>query len=108
VQAVCYGWIDSMGRGIDEERYMNRITPQTKKSIWSLCNINKVKEFTEAGLMKPSGLKAFESRDEERTGVYSFEQKDLKFSPEMEKDYAKIRPKYTVHCVRIGTRARHT
>jgi uncharacterized protein YdeI (YjbR/CyaY-like superfamily) len=63
-QALCFGWIDSRANAIDEDRYMQRFTPRKPGSNWSDINIAKVAELTEAGLMRPAGLAAFERRRE--------------------------------------------
>jgi uncharacterized protein YdeI (YjbR/CyaY-like superfamily) len=73
-QALCFGWIDSIGRRIDDERYQVRFTPRRKGSVWSAVNVAKIAELTAAGLMHPAGLHAFESRKPERVAVYSYEQ----------------------------------
>jgi uncharacterized protein YdeI (YjbR/CyaY-like superfamily) len=73
-QALCFGWIDSIGRRIDDERYQVRFTPRRKGSVWSAVNVAKIAELTAAGLMHPAGLAAFESRKPERVAVYSYEQ----------------------------------
>lgn len=73
-QALCFGWIDSIGRGIDDKRYQVRFTPRRKGSVWSAVNVAKVAELTEAGLMRPAGLRAFEQRKPDRVAVYSYEQ----------------------------------
>jgi uncharacterized protein YdeI (YjbR/CyaY-like superfamily) len=74
-QALCFGWIDGVGRRIDADRHQQRFTPRRKGSIWSAVNVAKVEALTAAGLMHPAGLKAFAERREDRTGVYSHEQK---------------------------------
>ncbi len=73
-QALCFGWIDSVGRRIDEERYQVRFTPRRQGSVWSAVNIAKVAELTERGLMHPAGLRAFEARRPDRVVTYSYEQ----------------------------------
>jgi uncharacterized protein YdeI (YjbR/CyaY-like superfamily) len=75
-QALCFGWIDSRADSIDAERYMQRFTPRRPGSNWSKINVDKVAKLTEAGLMRPAGLRAFGARREDRSGVYSFEQRD--------------------------------
>ena len=72
-QALCFGWIDTRANSIDEDRYMQRFTPRKPGSNWSKINVEKVAKLTEAGLMRPAGIAAFERRREDRTGVYSFE-----------------------------------
>ena len=73
-QALCFGWIDSIGRRIDDERYQVRFTPRVKGSVWSAVNVAKVTELAERGLMHPAGLCAFESRRPDRVATYSYEQ----------------------------------
>jgi uncharacterized protein YdeI (YjbR/CyaY-like superfamily) len=73
-QALCFGWIDSAGRRIDDERYQVRFTPRRQGSVWSAVNVAKVAELTERGLMHPAGVRAFEARRADRVATYSYEQ----------------------------------
>jgi uncharacterized protein YdeI (YjbR/CyaY-like superfamily) len=73
-QALCFGWIDGRANSIDAERYMQRFTPRKPRSNWSRINIEKVAKLRQEGLMRPAGLRAFEARTEDRSGVYAFEQ----------------------------------
>ena len=75
-QALCFGWIDGIRKGIDEEAYMTRLTPRRPKSNWSAVNVAKVAELKRKGLMRPAGLAAFEKRTEDKTAIYSYEQRD--------------------------------
>jgi uncharacterized protein YdeI (YjbR/CyaY-like superfamily) len=75
-QALCFGWIDSISRRIDDRCYQVRFTPRRKGSVWSAVNIAKIAELTEHGLMRPAGLRAFEGRKPEKAAVYSYEQPD--------------------------------
>jgi uncharacterized protein YdeI (YjbR/CyaY-like superfamily) len=87
-EALRYGWIDGVRKGIDDERYTNRFTPRRPGSNWSARNIKRAKELIEQGLMRPAGRKAFEARREERSGVYSYEQRHLaKLDPEYERQF---------------------
>lgn len=60
VQAIdvvlCWGWIDGIRKGLDEESFLQRYTPRTKKSIWSQVNVENVERLTKAGKMRPAGL----------------------------------------------------
>ncbi|HEU4347479.1 MAG TPA: YdeI/OmpD-associated family protein [Actinoplanes sp.] len=73
-QALCFGWIDSIGRRIDEDRYQVRFTPRRKGSVWSAVNVASVARLTEQGLMRPAGIQAFELRRPDRVATYSYEQ----------------------------------
>lgn len=69
-EALCYGWIDGVRRGVDEESYTVRFTPRRQGSVWSQVNLKKVKALLEQGRMRPSGLEAFEKQI---PANYSFE-----------------------------------
>ena len=72
-QALRFGWIDGVRRSLDDESYTIRFTPRKPTSNWSLINVAKVEELKQRGLMAPAGLRAYEARRPERTGVYSSE-----------------------------------
>ena len=75
-QALCFGWIDGVRKGIDDGSYTNRFTPRRARSVWSAVNVRRAQELMESGLMRPAGRAAFEQRAEERSGVYAYEQRD--------------------------------
>ena len=72
-EALAFGWIDGVRRGLDEERYTIRFTPRTARSIWSKVNIKRIGELKAAGRMHEAGLAAFAKRDQARSGIYSYE-----------------------------------
>ncbi len=76
-EALCFGWIDGLRKRVDEESYVIRFTPRKPGSTWSLANIRRVEKLVEEGRMHPSGMGAFEKRREDRSGIYSFEQRGL-------------------------------
>jgi uncharacterized protein YdeI (YjbR/CyaY-like superfamily) len=86
-QALCFGWIDGVRRSLDAERYQIRFTPRKSSSIWSAVNIQKVKDLTEKGLMKPAGIAVFQNRKEEKSAIYSHENEETNFSPVFEKQF---------------------
>ncbi|MBI9097550.1 MAG: YdeI/OmpD-associated family protein [Spirochaetaceae bacterium] len=63
-EALCFGWIDSMVKRIDHERYMQKYTPRKPKSNWSETNKKRVEDLIREGLMTPSGLFAIERAKE--------------------------------------------
>jgi uncharacterized protein YdeI (YjbR/CyaY-like superfamily) len=74
-EALCFGWIDGVRKTIDGESYMIRFTPRKPTSIWSNVNIRKMTELIAEGRVAPAGLAAWSHRTEQRSGVYSFENK---------------------------------
>ena len=73
--ALCFGWIDGVRKNVDSTRYTIRFTPRRPTSIWSKINIDRAQELIELGLMQPAGLQAFERRTDEKSVVYSYEQR---------------------------------
>jgi uncharacterized protein YdeI (YjbR/CyaY-like superfamily) len=82
-EALCFGWIDGVRKRIDEESYMIRFTPRKTISVWSAVNMKNVDKLVKENRMQPAGVKAFAARTENRSGIYSYEQK----SPELVEPY---------------------
>ncbi len=59
-EVLCFGWIDSTVRKIDEERYMQLFTPRKTGSNWSDLNKRRVKKLIAQGLMTEAGLRQIE------------------------------------------------
>jgi len=74
-EALVVGWIDGIRKRIDGQRYKIRFTPRRRGSVWSAINIARVEELAKAGRMRPAGLDAFALRRENRSGIYSYEQR---------------------------------
>jgi uncharacterized protein YdeI (YjbR/CyaY-like superfamily) len=82
-EALCFGWIDSVARGVDDERYAQRFTPRKNVSNWSAVNIAKVARLRAEGRMRPAGEAAFGLRRDDKTAIYSYEQRK---NPQLEPD----------------------
>src|SRR4029077_19453982 len=54
-EALCFGWIDGLRRGIDTESYMIRFSPRKADSKWSRVNLKRYAELDAEGLVKPAG-----------------------------------------------------
>jgi uncharacterized protein YdeI (YjbR/CyaY-like superfamily) len=87
--ALCFGWIDSVVRRINNESHMQRLTPRKKSSIWSQKNIKRIGELIEEGKVSAHGLKVFQERDPRREKLYSAEQTNIAFTPMQEKLFKK-------------------
>ena len=55
-EALCFGWIDSKVKSIDEERYRQIFTPRKPKSVWSKLNKQYIEELVDQRLMTDVGL----------------------------------------------------
>jgi uncharacterized protein YdeI (YjbR/CyaY-like superfamily) len=83
-EAICYGWIDGIRKTIDNDSYFIRFSPRKPGSNWSVVNIKKVEDLSRLGLLKPAGIAAFHLRQENKSGIYSYENKEINFSNEFE------------------------
>lgn len=59
-EALCFGWIDSTVRRIDDDRFKQLLTPRRAGSIWSAPNKERVRRLEEAGLMTDAGRAVIE------------------------------------------------
>jgi uncharacterized protein YdeI (YjbR/CyaY-like superfamily) len=55
-EAICFGWIDSKLKKIDEEQFILRYSPRRKRSVWSKINKDKAEKLISLGQMMPAGL----------------------------------------------------
>jgi uncharacterized protein YdeI (YjbR/CyaY-like superfamily) len=65
-EALCYGWIDSLVRRLDEDRYARKFTPRKSNSKWSDINRKRYAELAKAGRLAPAG----KARSPETGGRY--------------------------------------
>lgn len=54
-EALCFGWVDSKLKSLDQQRYTLRYTPRKADSIWSMSNIRRVEQLIAEGKMSAAG-----------------------------------------------------
>jgi uncharacterized protein YdeI (YjbR/CyaY-like superfamily) len=59
--ALCYGWIDGQARSQDDDYWLQRFTPRTRRSKWSKINREAVAALIREGKMRPAGMAAVEA-----------------------------------------------
>ena len=59
-EALCVGWIDSVGRVVDDERAIQQFSPRRPGSGWARSNKERIERLTAAGSMLPAGLAVVE------------------------------------------------
>jgi uncharacterized protein YdeI (YjbR/CyaY-like superfamily) len=57
-EALCFGWIDSLVRRLDEDRFARKFTPRKPGSAWSASNLKRWAELDAAGQLEPAGRAA--------------------------------------------------
>jgi uncharacterized protein YdeI (YjbR/CyaY-like superfamily) len=60
-EALCFGWIDSLRKPVDDTYFKQLYTPRKSKSTWSAINKAAVERLIAAGLVSPAGLAAIET-----------------------------------------------
>ena len=61
-EALCFGWIDSIAKRIDEDSFAQRFSPRKPRSNWSQANLERVRRLKRLGLMDEAGLAALPSK----------------------------------------------
>ena len=59
-EALCFGWIDSKAKPLDDERYMQFFSKRKNNSVWSKINKDKVERLVKEGLMAKAGFEIIE------------------------------------------------
>ena len=56
IEVLCWGWIDGVKKSIDDQAYLQRITPRKARSNWSKRNTEHVERLITEGRMREPGL----------------------------------------------------
>jgi len=70
-EALCFGWIDSLIRRIDDDRYCRKFTPRKDRSRWSNTNKRRVTKSIQEGRMTEFGLTKVDAA--KRTGNWELD-----------------------------------
>jgi uncharacterized protein YdeI (YjbR/CyaY-like superfamily) len=58
-EALCFGWVDSLIRKLDDDRYARKFTPRTNPDRWSPSNVERAHKMIREGRMTDAGLAVF-------------------------------------------------
>ena len=72
-EALCFGWIDGLRRGLDAEGYMIRFSPRGSGSKWSRVNLKRFAELSAQGKVTAAGRAARAKWDDAKSAGYSYE-----------------------------------
>ncbi|MBF8270319.1 MAG: hypothetical protein HW386_2028 [Gammaproteobacteria bacterium] len=67
-EALCFGWVDSIIKKLDKDRFVRKLTPRNDDSKWSAANIRRAELLIRQGLMTQAGMKKIEAARE--AGLY--------------------------------------
>ncbi|HEX6132130.1 MAG TPA: YdeI/OmpD-associated family protein [Actinomycetota bacterium] len=60
-EALCFGWIDSKARTLDDERYTIWMSPRKRGSVWAVTNKRRIERLIEEGAMTEAGMAVIEA-----------------------------------------------
>lgn len=105
-EALCFGWIDSIIRRIDEQRYARKFTPRMSTGHWSAINLARIRRLKRAGRMTAAGLaklekgvKAYVPLAKRRIAVPPDLRRALSRNARARENFAQLAPSYRRHYV---------
>lgn len=112
-EAICFGWIDTTVRTIDDAHYMQRFTPRTNARNWSAINLKRfekmvaAKKMTKAGLaVRPPDVKPPKARLSSGATVPGFVAAELARHPKAQALFDSLPPSYRRDYLRWITEAK--
>ena len=106
-EALCFGWIDTTVKSIDDEKYVQLFVPRKRKSNWSELNLTRAKKMIDEGKMTKAGLEklgdALEKRKSNSRKITprtpSDLLKELRKNPKALANYGKWPPSHKRHYI---------
>jgi len=83
-EALCFGWVDSKGRALDDERTMLWYAPRKAGTGWSRPNKERIERLMAAGLMAPAGLAKIEAAKKDGSWSLLDAVEDLTVPPDLQ------------------------
>jgi uncharacterized protein YdeI (YjbR/CyaY-like superfamily) len=109
-EALCFGWIDSIVKRMDDERYAQKFTPRRKGSNWSELNLGRVRRLIQEGRMTDAGLAKIDPanvrqkpQSEPTTAklvIPVFLKRAMQTSPPAWRNFMKLAPSYRGNYIR--------
>ena len=103
-EALCFGWIDSLVKRLDDDRYALKVTPRRPTSKWSDLNRQRWAELKAAGLLTSAGLAAAPTNNTYAArpvipALPSYIANALKVNPKAWRFFRDLAPTYRRHFV---------
>jgi uncharacterized protein YdeI (YjbR/CyaY-like superfamily) len=88
-EALCFGWIDSKAKPIDEHTFMQFFSKRKEKSVWSKVNKEKIERLTKEGLIADAGFKIIEIAKKNGSWTILDEAEALIIPTDLEEEFQK-------------------
>jgi len=83
-EAICFGWIDGPMKGIDENKFILRLVPRKKNSIWSMKNKIRAERLIQSGKMTPTGIQQIEVAKQNGLWDTAYTSRQFTIPPDLE------------------------
>jgi uncharacterized protein YdeI (YjbR/CyaY-like superfamily) len=102
-EALCFGWVDSLVKRMDDEKYAQKFTPRKNHARWSEPNKKRARELIEQGKMTDAGMAVIDegvletreaSRPRQVSTIPEFIEKTLNANLKARKNFDKLAPSY--------------
>ncbi len=104
-EALCFGWIDSTRRPIENEKFKQLFSRRKPGSTWSKINKEKVKQLIEKGLMTKAGMDCIERAKQNGSWTILDDVEELLIPKDLEKAF-KLRPGSKKHFLSLSKSVR--
>jgi uncharacterized protein YdeI (YjbR/CyaY-like superfamily) len=104
-EALCFGWVDSIIKRLDDDRYVRKFTPRKPDSAWSTINRRRYADLKSRGLLAPAGLErppTNRSGDAPRPSTATLPpdlEEQLKANPRAQEFFNGLAPSYRRNCI---------
>jgi uncharacterized protein YdeI (YjbR/CyaY-like superfamily) len=104
-EALCFGWVDSTRRPLDEEKFMQFFSKRKPAGTWSKINKEKITQLIEKGLMTQAGLDCIEKAKQNGSWAILDEVEELIIPKDLEKAF-KLKPGSKKHFLGLSKSVR--
>lgn len=88
-EALCFGWIDSKSKPLDNEKFMQFFSKRKTNSVWSKVNKEKIERLTIEGLMTKAGFDIIEIAKQNGSWTILDEAEALIIPADLEEEFEK-------------------
>ncbi|MEQ9187836.1 MAG: YdeI/OmpD-associated family protein [Cryomorphaceae bacterium] len=104
-EALCFGWIDSTRRSVDDLRFKQYFGKRKTNSAWSRINKEKIEQLSQKGAMTTAGLKSVEVAKQNGSWTRLDSVENLEIPPDLEEAFAES-PTSKAHFLALSKSAR--
>lgn len=86
-EALCFGWIDSTRKSLDNDMFIQFFTKRKPRSVWSKINKEKIERLKQEGLLMSAGLESISIAQQNGTWNILDDVEELEISEDLEMEF---------------------